>query len=321
VSEGLDLTFDPAQQAMADAVSTWCRDHCTDAALRASADRFPDALWHGVAELGVLALAAPEGEGGAVDVAAVMEALGAAAFPGPLAETFLAAQLLPAPLRAEVAAGRAVVAVHAGAPAGPEGAALVAWAPCAQVFLGLEGAEAWLAAPAGPIAAVATLGGEPWGRVALVRRESLGPAARARALGEIALAAWLAAAGRALVLRAAEHARVRKQFGRSIGSFQAVSHPLADASIALEAASTLARIAAWGWDAGTADAALRAAAARLSAARASRSAAHAAHQVFGASGITADGPAFPWSRRILQRAAAAPGEAPARAALLDAAGL
>jgi alkylation response protein AidB-like acyl-CoA dehydrogenase len=295
VSEaGLDLSWDDAQQAIADSVAAFCRDHCTPEVVKAGADAFPTALWRGLAELGVLALATPEGVGGACEVAAAMESLGRAAHPGPLAETFFAAQLLGEPERAGVAEGKAVAAV--GAPP------LVAWAPCAQLFVEVEGDRAWLAEPSGPIEPLATLGGEPWGRVALVRRAALGPIDRATALADCAVAAYLAAAGRALVEAAAEHARTRKQFGRAIGSFQAVAHPLADALIGLDAAATLARVAAWEWDAGDGVAPRRAAVARCSAARAAPRAAHAAHQVFGALGITLAGPAFHVSRRILQLA-------------------
>ncbi len=310
--DGLDLSYDDAQQAIADSVAAYCRDHCTPDAVRATSDRFPAALWQGLAELGVLGLATPEGVGGALEVAAAMESLGRAAHPGPLVETFFAAQLLPADDRAGLAAGTLVAAV--GEPP------ILGWAPCAQRFVEVAGGEAWLAEPEGAIEPVATLGGEPAGRVRLARRAPLGAIAWAQALADLAGAAYLAAAGRALVDAAAEHARARKQFGRPIGAFQAVAHPLADAVIALDAAATLARVAAWEWDEADPRAGARAAAARLSAARASERAAHAAHQVFGALGVMRDGPAFFASRRVLQLVAS-PRADGARAVLAAAIGL
>src|SRR5262249_48324119 len=69
-------------------------------------------------------------------------------------------------------------------------------------------------------------------------------------LSELALGAYLAAAGRRLVEDAAAHARTRRQFGRPIADFQAVAHPLADAAIQLDAAATLSRVAADRWDEG-----------------------------------------------------------------------
>jgi alkylation response protein AidB-like acyl-CoA dehydrogenase len=322
---GLDLALDDAQQALADALSRFCADRCPDAVVRAAAEGFPKALWRELAALGVLAIATPEGEGGAIEAVAAMEPLGRAAFPGPLATTFVATQLLPAPERARVAAGEVIAAV--GSPP------LVPWAPEAGVFVEPCDGGAWLAGPAGPVEPVATLGGEPWGRVALVRRAPLGDAAdvaRARALGDLVLAAWLAAAGRRLVEDAAAHARARRQFGRPIAEFQAVSHPLADCAIALDAAATLARVGAFHWDAarrsgtggGSFEGAGRyAAAARLSASRAALRAARVAHQTFGAQGVTVAGPAFHVSRAIRQLVASPPGPEPARTALLAGLGL
>jgi hypothetical protein len=308
VSAALDLGFDDAQQAIADAVASFCRDRCCETVVRAAATGFPLALWRDLASLGVLAIATPEGDGGAVEIVAVMESLGRAVHPGPLAETYFAMQLLPESERARVAPGEAIVSV--GTPP------LLPWSPIAQIFVELDGDAAWLGEPRGAIEAVATLGGEAWGRATLVRRTALGPTARAYALGNLALAAYLAAAGRRLVDAAADHARARRQFGRAISSFQAVSHPLADCVIALDAAATLARVAAWEWDAQAPCAPMRSAAARLSASRAAERAAHAAHQVFGALGVMRDGPAFYASRRILQLVASPPGPSPARATLL-----
>jgi hypothetical protein len=313
VSLGLDLGFDDAQQAIHEAIVSFCRDRCTEAVAKAAAQAFPQALWRELAGLGVLAIATPEGEGGAVELVAATEALGRAVHPGPLVETVFAMQVLPAPERARVASGEVLVA--AGTPP------LLPWAPVATLFIEMDGDAAWLADAASAIEPVATLGGESWGRVNLARRTLLGDATRAHELAQIALAAYLAAAGRRLVDAAAEHAKTRRQFGRAIASFQAVSHPLADAVIALDAAATLARVAAWEWDARSPAAAQRAAAARLSASRAAEGAAHAAHQVFGALGVMRDGPAFFASRRIVQLLATPPGVGPARATLLAAAGL
>ena len=211
MSAGLDLGFDDAQQAVADAVAGFCRDRCTETVVRAAADEFPFALWRDLAALGVFAIATPEGDGGAVEIVAVMESLGRAVHPGPLAETTFAMQLLPAAERARVAAGEAIVSV--GTPP------LLPWAPIAQVFVEVDGDAAWLAEARGAIEAVAVLGGEPWGRATLVRRAALGATARAHALGNLALAAYLGAAGRRLVDAAAEHARARRQFGRAIAGF------------------------------------------------------------------------------------------------------
>jgi alkylation response protein AidB-like acyl-CoA dehydrogenase len=304
----LDLAFDPAQAAIADALGQFCADRAPADAVKAQAGQFPAELWRMLAEQGVLALAAPDGEGGAVELVAALEPLGRAVFPGPIFSTVLAAQVLPEKQRAQVMSGEALVAVADGP--------LVPWAPVADLFVELEGDDAHLARPRGPVEPLATLGGEPWGRVALERVRPLGDARRALALHDLALAAYLSAAGRRLVEDAADHARTRKQFGAAIGEFQAVALPLADSHLRLGACETLARAAACCFDGGDERSAEFAAAARVSASSAAREAAFTAHQVFGAIGITLEGPAFHVSRRIQQLAAQPPGLERGRSALL-----
>jgi hypothetical protein len=323
----LDLAFDDAQQAIADALDQFCADQCGEESVKALAGKFPAALWKDVAELGVLALSTPEGDGGALEAVAACEALGRAVFPGPIPATFLATQVLAAADRIAVANGSAVVSV--GSPP------LMPWAPAAQIFVEIADGRAWKCVPIGAIAPVETLGGEPWGNVELVREDDLGSAERGLALYELALAAYLAAAGRRLVETTAEHARTRKQFGRALGEFQAVAHPLADRAMHLAAAATLARAAAFHFDSGTdsgsdsgtdTDSGIErarsvAAAARISACRAAVETVHTCHQLFGALGITLEGPVFHVSRRIRQLASQPPGERRARAAVLGVFGL
>lgn len=309
MASGLDLAFDDAQQAVSDALAHFCAERCPDEVVKAQDGRFPEALWRELAELGVLALVTPEGDAGAVELVAALEPLGRAVFPGPLAATYFATQLLPEAERRAVARGEVVVSV--GTPP------LMPWAPVAGVFVALGDGRARLARPRGAVESVSTLGGEPWGRVELEAGAELQPLERAHLIHDIALAAYAAAAGSRLVDDTAEHARTRKQFGRPIGEFQAVAHPLADRHMELAAAATLARAAAFHFDAGNTQAALgHAAAARLSACRAGVEAAHTCHQLFGAQGITLEGPVFHVSRRLRQLASQPPSDGPARRALL-----
>ena len=309
----MELGFDAAQQAIGDALAQFCRDRCPDDFLKQQAGTFPADLWRELAELGVLALATPEGDGAALELVAALEPLGRALFPGPLAATFLATQLLPEKQRVAVASGELLVALASGP--------LVPFAPAAQLFVELEDGRAWLARPSGPVEPVDTLGGEPWGRVALRRELELGDPSRALRLYDLALAAYLAAAGLRLVDDACEHARTRTQFGVAIGEFQAVALPLADAHTRLCASQALARAAAACFDTDDPRLATLAAAARLSACASATRAAFTAHQVFGAIGITLEGPAFHVSRRIQQLAAQPPGAARPRSAVLEPLGL
>jgi alkylation response protein AidB-like acyl-CoA dehydrogenase len=311
----LDLDFDDAQRAVAETLAKLCAEHCDEETLKASAGAFPTALWRALSELGVLALVTPEGDGGALELVAALEPLGAAVFPGPLPATFLATQLLPAAERAALASGERIVSV--GVPP------LMPWAPVADVFVEIDGTRAFRSRPRGSVTPVDTLGGEPWGRVELERDEDLGDARKALALHDLALAAYTAAAARGLVEATAEHARTRRQFGRAIGEFQAVAHPLADCAVRLGGAATLARAAAFEFDRGeTSEATLAsAAAARLSASRAGLDAAHTCHQLFGAQGIALEGPVFHVSRRLRQLASQPPSDESCRVALLHRFGL
>ena len=62
---------------------------------------------------------------------------------------------------------------------------------------------------------------------------------------KIIAGAWAVGAARAALDMAVAYAKERKQFGRPIGSFQAVQHRLADAAIVLEQASAMVRYGAW----------------------------------------------------------------------------
>ena len=68
--------------------------------------------------------------------------------------------------------------------------------------------------------------------------------ARALEAGTLACAAQLLGAGRALLEASVRQATQRSQFGRPIGSFQAVKHHLADVAIGLEVARPLLDAAA-----------------------------------------------------------------------------
>ena len=109
--------------------------------------------------------------------------------------------------------------------------------------------------------------------------------------GILATAAQLLGLGQAMLTIAADHAQARKQFGRPIGSFQAVKHHLADVAVALEMARPLVYAAALGIDGqvpeGT-DVRRDVAAAKVAAADAAYLAARRSLQVLGAIGYTAE---------------------------------
>ncbi|MEX2985459.1 acyl-CoA dehydrogenase family protein [Streptomyces sp. C36] len=103
------------------------------------------------------------------------------------------------------------------------------------------------------------------------------------------LAAEAVGAADRVLERTVEYARVREQFGRPIGSFQAVGHRLADLHVAVQAARSAAYYAAWA--AGAGQAAVGAAVAGVALARAletARLVAGEAIQLHGGIGVTWD---------------------------------
>jgi len=86
--------------------------------------------------------------------------------------------------------------------------------------------------------------------------------APARDLAMIALAAEQAGAAARALARTVEYARIRVQFGRPIGSFQALQHRMADMHVLVESARSLARAGAAAAQRHEPDLSLRAAAAK-----------------------------------------------------------
>ena len=301
-----------------EALSTFCAGECPDEWVRRSSGTWPLPPWKTLCELGFFDAALPGGETGVVEIVAGMEVLGHAVFPGPLPETLFACGVLAEKEREPVLEGSQLVCVAFEN--------WLPWGPHAEIFVDREfgpnfGGRAWLARPAGEIAPVETLSGEPWGKGKLARQRELEGVAKAHAIAEVGHAAWLAAAGQRLVEDACEHARTRKQFGKAIGEFQAVAHPLADAHMRSTAAAMLARRAAHALARSTSIGKQEVAAvvgARLSAEAAGLLAVQTAHQVFGAIGITLEGPAFHISSRIRHRVSASPRDPEARNRLLSA---
>lgn len=305
------LELDDAQQAIHDALLGFCDAHAADAAGRIVWSR---ELWSELAELGVLAPCTAAGEGGALEIAAAMEALGGRACPGPFVATYFSTQALAGDpgMVERLCDGRSLVALGEGG--------VFPFGTVADVWIAIEGETAVRGTPAAKPEPAEQLGGDPVARLELRDVTVLGPQPRARALADVARAAQLAGGSRSLVALASEHARTRKQFRKPIGDFQAVAHPLAQAHMRSEAAGSLARLAAFQLDAGDPDAQRTAAQARLSAATAAEETVHVVHQVFGAVGITLEGPIYHRTRRLRQWIADAPSAVVARETVLRALG-
>jgi hypothetical protein len=111
------------------------------------------------------------------------------------------------------------------------------------------------------------------------------------AAARTALAQLLVTAGHKLVEIAIGHVSARHQFGRPIGSYQAVQHALADAHVALEAADLAT------WYAWRAQDSWTSKVAKAASGRAYRLAAKAGQQVTGGMGMTWEFPLHRYVRR------------------------
>ncbi len=113
-----------------------------------------------------------------------------------------------------------------------------------------------------------------------------GPLGRALEAGATAIALQaVGGAGQALEM-AVQYAKVRHQFGKPIGSFQAVKHKCADMMVQYETTRSGAYYAAWTVDAGAPDAAVAAAMAKATCTEMFRYVSGEAIQVHGGIGFT-----------------------------------
>ena len=112
-------------------------------------------------------------------------------------------------------------------------------------------------------------------------------------LGQLALSHELVGVGRAMLELARLHALERIQFGRPIGSFQAVRHRLAESLVAIEASAGLLDAA---WDEPGAE---TAAMAKGLAGRSARTVARHAQQVLAGIGFTTEHPFHLFFRRTV----------------------
>ena len=225
----------------------WVAQHCPPSVPRAYLDAEADALppfWKELAAVGWLGLHLPEDMGGSgyglAELAVVVEELGRACAPGPFLPTVIASAVIDAcgndELRAELLPGLADGSLVGGVAMDGE---LVLGGQLADIVVESTG-PGWV------------LHREP----ELTPRKSIDVTRRVAHLsgfpallgfgadGVMGLVAAECAGGAAwCVETAAEHARVREQFGRPIGQFQGVKHRCADMLVALEQARAVA------WDA------------------------------------------------------------------------
>jgi alkylation response protein AidB-like acyl-CoA dehydrogenase len=303
----MDLEPTDDQAALAAGLARFLVDRVTPEARRAAAEQpggVDRELWRALGGLGTFTLAVPEARGGVglgmAEATLVFEELGRAVVPGPLIGSFLAAGL-DLPVAAAAGAGEAVVGlVPAGRPAFVEHRAgldaLLVVAPDGVRLTDPPDAAACrpMARPLDPLTPVdvvdALPDGGPVGGPDLADRLR-----RVASLLAAALQVGLAAGALAM---ATDYAQGRVQFGRPIGSFQALKHLLADACVAVEVARAAVAVAGLEIDeAGDAGRAVDAA--RIVASRAADRATRTCIQVHGGIGFTWEVDAHLFLKRAL----------------------
>jgi 3-oxochol-4-en-24-oyl-CoA dehydrogenase len=308
-------------EALRQSALRWLKNHCPPSEPRAAAESTDDDLppvWEKMAAQGWLGLHVPEADGGQGfslnELSVVLEELGYALFPGPVLPTVLVAALIarhgtPAQ-RARYLPGLvdgstpAAIALGAGTLEGADGAVSgtlrpVLGLPTAAVLLApLEGGGWCLLDPrsAGDSTALPALDatrrvGQLTVTGAVLADDDLLPGLTTDEVRDLALV--MASAEGAGVARwcldtASEYAKVRVQFGRPIGQFQAIKHALADMLVAVEQCAAVAWDAAVAWSGDGSDDE-RALSARVAGALSLTAAAHCAKQcvqVLGGIGFT-----------------------------------
>jgi len=281
----MDFTFTPEQDALSEQARGFLAAN-------------PEPSWKELAELGWTGVSIAEEDGGAgltfVEEAVLLEELGRALYKGPFFSTVaVTLPALPGELRAEIAAGETSWTLAFG-PLVPDldTADRIAIVGGDGIYE-LEGAEREVLSTTDETRPVGVVrGGEPGRRLA---DSGVLEEIRNRTLAALAIEAC-GVARRALEY-AIEHARTREQFGKPIGVYQAVSHPLADAYTRLELARSLSYWAAWCVAQATEDADERA---PIAAAAAKAFAAEAAVQVCETAIQVHGGIGFTWEH-VLQR--------------------
>jgi alkylation response protein AidB-like acyl-CoA dehydrogenase len=294
----VDFDLDADQVALRDAARELLTGHASPARVRAivdgpDGDRVDADLWRAMVDQGWPGIATPEADGGVglgwVEGALLLEQVGAHVAPAPILGTLVA---LDALVRAGDPGGLAAPLLDGsgwGAAAWSGAREVVPHAPGAAVVVGVAGDE--LVASTEPrvspepamdrTRAVGWVEPRPG-----VRLGGADVVARHRDVGAVAYAAELLGCAQRMLDDSVAYAKDRVQFGKPIGSFQAVKHRCADMLVDVEGMRSAVWWAAWCLSVDHPDAAVAASAAKSWCSEAGIRVCQSALQVHGGIGFT-----------------------------------
>jgi hypothetical protein len=266
----MNLTLSADQSDLQQALRSLFGRHAGAARARSLAGEMDRELLERLEKEGFLDVAREEGTS-LVDGVLLVEQAEQAFARAPIAARAIVAAVLPA-----------VPGLSIGLVDGPR--SFVRYAGSCDTYLFLDGDEAsWAPAAQVSIEPVPSRWAYPLGRVSSAQRESLGAGSGRllRSAWQLALAAEMGAQMSQAISLTSRYVTDRRQFGRPIASYQAVSHRLAHAAVFTEGTRWMARRAAWDIEDAT-----TAAAAAAYACEAAQAVIEGTHQVTGAIGIT-----------------------------------
>lgn len=301
----MDFTFSEDQLLLQETVHDFLVNEITPERLRAGWDtatgRDP-ALWRQLAELGLTGVTVPEDVGGlglsALDFVLLAQECGYVALPEPLVNCALVAVPALVDVGAELAATwlPQVAAGEARVVVGLEQNSVVEDAHVADLLL-LERGGHWYALTPEQFTAERNESIDPGRRLFSVQiADGVQPVLTGEAAavlrqaslnrGALGCAAQALGLAQRMIYMSVQYTSERQQFGKPIGSFQAVKHHMANVAVRLEYARAPVARAAYAVAENAATASLAVAHAKLTACEAANLAAKHSIQVHGAMGYT-----------------------------------
>ena len=316
----MDFRFTQDQLLFRDTVRDFLAKECAPEHLRAlqdTASARSEERWQKCAEMGLTGLLVPEGQGGLgfadTDFVLIAEECGRAALPEPLIDTAaiaapllsgLADQTLAQDWLPKLAEGQAKIAIDHPVNL------YVCDAKEADLLLILGDGKIFAAKP-GDFICEACSSVDPLRKIYTVNygsdefqviargEEAERLSADALNRGALYAAAQSLGLAQAMVDMSVAYACERQQFGKAIGTYQAIKHQLANVQVKIEFARPVVYRAAHSMAQGSAETSLHVSHAKLAAGAAAEQAAKTAIQVHGAMGYTWEVDLHFWMKRSL----------------------